>query len=151
MADFFEYEIDGKKYIQRRLVLAQVKQLSELLGQIFLPTDGSMLGIVAALGDKLGRALAIVLIPADTPLQTPDDIKKALQGKDLDKLTSEFDFAVETDMSSLAVEVVNHFLDCNQLSLVFQQIDKLAGKLVGRVNKLAGKMGEIGKMVKQTG
>lgn len=128
MADYHEYTIDGEKYIQRRLALGQTAQLSELLAETYFPTDGNMLGIVAALGGKLSKALAIVLIPAGEPLATSDDIKYALQAKDIEALTKEFDYAVDTDMQSLALKVAEHFLECNHLSLLFDKIGEMMEK-----------------------
>jgi hypothetical protein len=151
MADYFEYEIDGKKYIQRRLVLAQVKQISKLFNNLSLPADGNMLGIVTALGDKLGTALAIVLIPADTPLGTPEAIRNALQKKDLDKLELDMNYAVDTDMQALAVKVVEDFLECNPLSLTFEGMGGIADRIVGKSKGKADSVSKKAVKKKKTG
>ena len=144
--EVFEYEIDGKKYIQRRLVLGQTGQLSELLAQTYFPVDGNMMGIVAALGGKLSRALAIVLIPElsgldeSMSLQTSSGLKHALRSKDIDKLAKEFDYAVETDMQALAMEVVDHFLECNHISSIFDKMGEMMDNATEKMKTVRGKM-----------
>lgn len=113
----FEYEINGKKYYQKPLVLGQVGQLTELLNEISLPSNLSITGLIIAFGNRLAKALSIVLIPEG----------KALKEKNLSEIEDEFG---TTATIEIAFKVIEDFLDCNQLSFVFGRITGLMGKLV---------------------
>ena len=55
------YEIGGKTYTQKPLVLGQVRQLLDLLANVSIPADATAVGLINAIGDKLSLAIAIVL------------------------------------------------------------------------------------------
>lgn len=118
----FNYEINGKRYFQKPLVLGQVGQLTELLKEISLPANLSIAGLITAFGDKLAKALAIVLIPEG----------KALKEKNLQELEDELGAAATIE---IAFKVIEDFLDCNQLSFVFGRITGLMGKLAEEIRK----------------
>lgn len=57
----YEYEIDGVTYIQKPLVLGQLKQLLSLLQRLRIPADTDALGVIMAIGADLPDVLAVVL------------------------------------------------------------------------------------------
>ncbi|MFH2011679.1 MAG: hypothetical protein ABIJ37_03090 [Pseudomonadota bacterium] len=102
----YEYKVDEKTYIQRPLVLGQLKQLIAFLGTLELPAIdinqadvGVFLGI---LGDRIPHALAIVL--------NEDGIK--LQEKNLEAMASEIESTFDLEITIKAVE---DFFDCNPI------------------------------------
>ena len=49
----FKYQIANKTYVQRPLVLGQIRQLLGILKDIDLPKEADPVSIAVALGDKL--------------------------------------------------------------------------------------------------
>jgi len=107
------YTIGGVIYLQRPLVLLQIEQLSGFLATIALPPGTSVVGIVRLLGDRISDALAILLNPAGTEIDQ----------KDLAAIAAELRKHVDIET---AVKVVEDFLSCNPVGLVF---DRLTGAL----------------------
>lgn len=109
----YEYEIDGKKYIQEPLVLGQFEQLMPIMEGKSLVFEGKKtLEIVQALGDKLPRAIAIVL----------KEEGKLLKDKDLDAFEAEVKFAINIDQT---LEVVSHFFLCNPPTSLIEKLTML--------------------------
>jgi len=104
-----EYIIGGKKYIQRPLVIGQLKQLSKLLKDVVISSEVKAAELVEAIGDKLPEALAIVLIPEGV------DIKD----KNIEEIVKELEFQVDIET---AVKIVEDFFDCNQVSSLLKRI-----------------------------
>ena len=57
------YEIGGRAFVQKPLVLGQVEQLLEALRDIPIPPEPTSMGMVLALAGRLPAALAVVLTP----------------------------------------------------------------------------------------
>lgn len=105
----FSYEIGGKKYIQKKLVLGQIEQLVELLPGIRF-TSMDPLAIIGALGTKLANALAIVLIPEGVQLKD----------KDISALAEEIRFTIEPEQT---MEVVRDFFICTPVVSLLEQFN----------------------------
>lgn len=120
-----KYEINGKGYIQKKLVLAQIKPLiSSLEGRNI--DDLSAIGIVHSLGDILPELASIILIPEGV---------KASQ-RDLGAMTEEF--RDELDLET-ALEVAADFLSFNPVSSFFERLKNLTGTIVaGMTTKKTG-------------
>jgi hypothetical protein len=114
----FSYEIGGNKFTQKALVLGQISQLLEVLKGLALPADMSPLGLVAALGGRLPKALAVVL--------NPDGV--AIKDKDLAVLGEHIAFEMEAD---LAIRVIDDFFDCNPLSSTLARLTDLVKRRSG--------------------
>jgi len=114
-----KYEIGGTVYVQRPLVLGQIAQLTALLSGIAVYQGVGPAGLVVALGDRLPRALAIVLSPEGVPAKD----------KDLD--------VIETAMCDAdpltALQAVEDFFTCNPTAAVFE-------KLAGMVKRIRASM-----------
>ncbi|MFH1984121.1 MAG: hypothetical protein ABIL58_19960 [Pseudomonadota bacterium] len=109
------YEIDGRAFEHRPLVLGQLRQLIEVISGMAMPDDMNPLGIVHALGERLPRALAVVLV--DTGCHD-------LAGRDIDELSAFMDNHMEIDA---AVEVAEDFLQLNRVSSLAARLGKLVG------------------------
>jgi len=107
-----EYIIGGKKYIQRPLVLGQVKQLSKLLKDVVISPGDTPVNIIEILGDKLPEAMAIVLTPEG---QTVKD-------KNIEEIAREIEFQLDLET---AVKVVEDFFVCNQISLLWKRVQEI--------------------------
>lgn len=108
------YEIRGKVYIQRPLVLGQIKQLLDIIGDVKV-TEGSVAEVIRVLGDRLPSALAVIL--------TEDGVNP--RTKDIS--------AVVEDMYYMppetALEVIENFLELNPISAWFGRLAAIAEKI----------------------
>lgn len=112
-----KYDIGGKNYSQKPLVLGQLRQLLEILKGVALPANMDTLALVNAMSDRLPAALAVVLIPEGT---------SSLRDKDLDALAAEIEFAISPEQT---LEVVEDFFDCNPLPSLLNKLGMAAGKI----------------------
>lgn len=112
----YEYEIGGKKYIQRPLVLGQVRQLMKLLQGLVFPKDINTIELIALLGDRLPQAIAIVL--------TPDGVN--LKDKDINAIASDLEFEISPETT---IEVIENFFDCNPIPSLLEKVSGMAQKI----------------------
>ena len=112
-----KYTINSKIYTQKPLVIGQLGQLIELLGNIEISAATSVQGIIKILiaTNKLPLALAIALTPEGTKIKD----------KDIAALQEEF-YEVPLETAS---EVISDFFDCNP-------IVSLCEKLSGMIEKI---------------
>lgn len=116
------YTINGKRYIQKPLVLGQIAPLIAILeGRTIM--DLSVQGIMAAFSDILPELFAIILIPDG----------ETAGGKDVKAMEQEFRDEMDIDT---ALEVAADFLYCNPVSSI---AIKLSG-LTGAMRAMAGEM-----------
>lgn len=127
MQEKFTYEIGGKKYTQRALVLGQTRQLKNVIEGIVIPKGIKgmgetelMLAIVGVVGDKLPDALAVVL--------TPEGVE--LKDKDLKALAREIEFAIPPDQ---AFQVIEDFFDCNPIASLLERLSGAIGKIAEKI------------------
>ena len=115
----YRYEINEKKYTQKKLVLGQIGALAQLLASArFMGADP--LSLISSLGELLPQALAIVLVP------------DGMHPADKDLLAMERDL-YEAEPET-ALQVVEDFFDCNPLPSL---LEKIAG-LMEKFNKVTG-------------
>lgn len=127
MDNEFSYEIGGKAYIQRPLVLGQMRQLMTLMdGVIIIPETGAT-GLAAALGDKLSQALAIVLVEEGATL--------SLKDRNIEAIADDLEYTVTLETT---MQVVEDFFICNPIA---SSLERLTGMMIAARRK----------MVKQTG
>ncbi len=110
------YAINGKTYVQRPLVLGQAAQLLALLKGVTLPGEATALGLVAALGERIPDALAIVLTEEG---MSPRD-------KNLSALAEELAFFLPPET---ALEAVDHFFELNPLSSWLSRLAELMTRI----------------------
>ena len=105
----YEYEIDGVTYVQKPLVLGQLKQLLSLLQRLRIPADADALGVIMAVGNDLPELLAVVLVEKGA---SPRD-------KDLAALSERLAFSITMET---ALQVVEDFFACNPVSSLLERI-----------------------------
>jgi uncharacterized protein YqgV (UPF0045/DUF77 family) len=116
----YKYTIGDITYYQKPLVIGQINQLIEILKDTNIPSNLNPLNIIVALGSKVPAVIAVLLHEKD----------KKLKDKDVTNLatTIEFDLKPETTL-----EVVGDFFDCNQISLLLEQMTNTVDKAVKKV------------------
>jgi len=105
------YEIGGKTYIQRPLVLIQHKQIKNVLTGLEIAENFTVLDIIEVLEDRLPQALAVVLT----------EECMSLRDKNLAALADELQYTIQPET---AFEVIEDFFICNPAASLLQ---KLAG------------------------
>lgn len=118
-----QYTINGKIYYQKPLVLAQVYPITKLIDGITI-TELSAEGLVIALGDKLPRAMAIIVTPEGQKVSEKDMV------------ALEQEFAEEMDINT-ALAVAADFLSCNPISSVSKIMVQIVMKILGSVKAQA--------------
>lgn len=119
----FKYTIGDKVYYQRKLVLGQVNQLIDLTKDLEFPNEIDILDIVRILGDKLVKAISIILIPADIP---------HLKNKMLETVVLDISFDLTTEQ---AMVIIEDFFVCNQISLLLKKVEEMMGKIGEEVGR----------------
>ena len=94
------YEVGGKTFIQRPMVLGQAQQLLALLKGLPLPGSFQLMAVMVAVGDKLHDLLAIVLVEKD---------KKPAEKKPEETAA----FLAENLPADMAMDMVADFLSLN--------------------------------------
>ncbi len=122
----FTYEIDGRKFIQRPLVLGQLRQLLSVLKTVEIPGDANAVGLIDACGDRLPEALAIVLTEEGS----------SLKDKNIAALADMLSFSVTPE---LALQVIEDFFSCNPVSSLLE-------RLTGTIARATANLTPIGSM-----
>jgi len=112
----YKNHIGETDYVRRPLVIGQVKQLMDVLGDIILPADIDIPGIIAVLGVRLPYALAVILTEKDTH---PKD-------KDIDGLGESFTYTLET---STAIQAVEDFFVLNPVASLLEKMSGMVDKI----------------------
>jgi hypothetical protein len=116
----YTYEIDGIVYKQEKLKMGQINQIISLLKDVNIPADANAINLITALGDKLPKAIAIVLhVP---------DVK--LKDKDIDILSGELEFEMSPE---LALEIIEDFFDLTPISSLLERVGKTVEKIAERM------------------
>lgn len=123
MANPKKYMIGDKEYIQKPLVLGQVRQLVNLLKRVSLPSQINAGNIVIALGENLPEALAIVLIEEGIPLKD----------KDLAVVQREIEFAVSPEM---AIEIVSDFFTITPIASILGKLSEATGEITKKFTEI---------------
>ena len=126
MEDIKEYEIEGKIYVQKKMVWGQIKQLIEVIKDLRMPDEFNTAVLIAALGEKAPMAMAVIVTEKGC---SPKD-------KDLEKIAEEFQFSMQVET---AVEIIDDFFGFNPTSLWLEK----ALKMVGGMQKLVDHTGSM--------
>ena len=120
-----EYVFNGITYIQRPLVLGQVRQLVNLLEGTSFRRDGGVQAVIEALGGKIGHALAIVLTEKG---ESPRD-------KDLDNLAGELEYVMTPEA---LLQVIDDFFSLNPVSSLFERMAATMENVTGAFGTVTG-------------
>lgn len=127
------YNVKGRVFYQKELVLGQLELLVDLLKNIEFEKGLTNLQILKVLGGKVPRAMAIVLleegmktdkieIKEDGKSMEIDDIQGLIEAEDIKKLTQFF--ANNVDIS-LALKVIIDFFVCTPMTNIMQTLATL--------------------------
>ncbi|HQG81825.1 MAG TPA: hypothetical protein PLU14_00320 [Caldisericia bacterium] len=111
------FTVAGKNYVIKPLVLGQIKQISNLVKGLELPTEIDVASIMDILGNKLPEFVAIVLVEEG---KKPSD-------KNLEELTREIEDNFSLDE---ALGVVEHFFDITPISSPAEKIKNIVEKIM---------------------
>lgn len=115
-----EYQFGGVTYIQRPLVIGQVKQMKDLLVGVEINWSAGIPGIVDALGDKLTRVLAIILT----------ENGKSPRDKDIESLAAELEYAMTPED---LLQVIDDFFTCNPVSSLLERFAAVMENATGKI------------------
>lgn len=103
------YEIGGKTYTQRPLVLGQIRQMIEALRDFTMPANATAADLALLLDDRLPHLMAIVLGVEGV----------SLRDKDVDALAEELRESVPVET---AIRMVDDFFVCNPIASLADQL-----------------------------
>jgi hypothetical protein len=112
----FKYTIGSKVYSQKPVVMGQINQLIEVLKGVNIPAEINVVDIITALGEKLPKAIAVVLHDPDIPLRS----------KDVNLLASDIEFELTPEQT---MEIVEDFFECTPVSLILEKMGKTIEKI----------------------
>lgn len=113
-----EYDIDGRAFVQRPLVLGQVQQLLRALDGMTVPENLSLASLLDSLGGRLYSALAIVITEKGC---SPRD-------KNIEELADKLEWSAGMDT---VMEILDDFFTMNPVSSLLGK----AGKMIGGLNR----------------
>lgn len=131
------YEIGGQRYVQRPLVLGQLRALLAVLEGLELKGGMGALELIETIGDRLPRALAVVLVPEEMSVREAIVEEEAVREREL-----ELDCAITTGQ---CLEVIEDFFGCNPVSSLLERL----GGMLGRVHESMENTGAGARAVQQ--
>lgn len=123
MAQEMEYDLNGTVYVQRPLVIGQVRQLVALLDGLVIPRGASIPELIDALGGKLMPAVAVALTEKG----------KSPRDKDIDSLSGELEFTMTPEQ---LLQVVDDFFGLNPISSIMERIGNLMQNGAGTIGAM---------------
>lgn len=123
MAQEMEYDLNGTVYVQRPLVIGQVRQLVVLLDGLSIPRGASIPELIDALGGKLMPAVAVALTEKG----------KSPRDKDIDSLAGELEFTMTPEQ---LLQVVDDFFGLNPISSIMERIGHLMQNGAGTIGAM---------------
>lgn len=118
------YEIKGRSFYQKELVLGQLELLVDLLKDLGLEKGLTNLQILKSLGGKMPQAMAIVLLEegqSSNRIEIKED-GKPIEVEEIKKLTPFFANNVNI---SLALKVIVDFFVCTPMTNIMQTLATL--------------------------
>lgn len=117
-----KYTIGEKVYVQKPLVLAQLRQLTDILKDVVLPSDLTVGSLVISLGSNIAPAMAVVLTEEGT------DIRK----KNIEEVTSDLEFNMSPNQT---LEVVEDFFVITDISSLIDRFNEMMEKVIENLNQ----------------
>lgn len=131
MKNVKRYEINGKTYLQRSLVLGQIRQLTEAMAGVAIPPGSDFGDVAGMLADRLPHCAAAVL--------QPEGVRH--EDKDLDALAAEF--AEHLDLTT-ADQVIDDFFALTPATVLTRLLGRIQGVFAGmRLGVAAATMGGL--------
>lgn len=111
------YTINDKTYVQRTLVLGQIKQLTEALQGVAIPAGAGVGQVAGLIGDHLPRCAAVILQP------------EGVAHRDKDLAALEAEFAEHLDIVT-ADKVIDDFFALTPAETIARLMGRLRGMFV---------------------
>lgn|GEM_PF-623751 len=108
----FKYEIGGKTYIQRPLVLGQIRQLTAVLRETPVSIFLDEMEMARLLINNAGLAIAVVITEEGTK---PQD-------KDVEQLAKDLEFTMDAETMA---QVVQDFFVCNPVVSIYGRVSEM--------------------------
>ncbi|MEM5790329.1 MAG: hypothetical protein AAGU11_23660 [Syntrophobacteraceae bacterium] len=103
------YEIAGKNYVQKKIVLGQLELLVPILSGLEINAATPVAELVRSLGSALPEAIAVVVV------EEGSDTRSAMQSDALRQRAQDLSWGMDLE---LAVEVVTDFFALNPISSI---------------------------------
>ncbi len=110
--NIFKYEIDGKTYIQRPMVLGQIKQLTTILKEVPVSIFLDEMEMAKLLINNVGLAIAVVITEEGTKPRE----------KDIEQLARDIEFTMDAET---LVQVVQDFFVCNPVASIYGKLSEM--------------------------
>lgn len=123
------YDVGGKKFVQRKLVWGQAKQLIKEIEGVELPSDFVPKDVIKVLETKLPKLIAIVLIPEG----------ESARAKNNEAMLEFFEWEMSLDQT---MEIIEDFFVCNPIPLWLDKVGSGMTKMTVDFGKSSEK--EIG-------
>lgn len=114
------YEIGGATYVQRPVVLGQLRELAPLVSGMAAEMEPSATGILAAIGGKVPEALAVVLV------EDGANLREAMEEERRKERAATLEWVVDPET---AFEVIADFFECNPTSSLSEKLGNLTKRL----------------------
>jgi hypothetical protein len=112
----FKYEIGGRIFYQKPLVLGQSKQLISILKKLELPYVLNVSSLILTLGDKIAGVIAILMVEEGVSLK--------------DKKVDEIQDIIEENLTiEQTIKVIEDFFDCNPIASISEAVIGLTEKV----------------------
>ncbi|GMU26377.1 MAG: hypothetical protein AMXMBFR16_12820 [Candidatus Uhrbacteria bacterium] len=128
------YTIGNKTYVQKPLVLGQVKQLMDIIRGVVIPEAVTIPALMDLFGDRLSLALAVVITEEGNPAKD----------KDIEAVAMEIEYEI---MPEQILEIIEDFFFINRIALLFQ---KGATVIKGIQERMTGLSSSVSSSVKET-
>lgn len=119
------YEIGGKTYIQRPIVLGQFAELAPMLSGLTISTQDSA-KLIADLGSNLPRVMAVVLV------EEGKSLPEAFRSEAIQARANHLAWNVQPEQ---VIEVVEDFFECTPVSSISTRLGAMMQKLKADTGK----------------
>lgn len=118
------YEIKGRSFYQKQLVLGQLELLVDLLKDVELEKGLTNLGILKTLGGKMPRAMAIVLFEEGSKIEKIE-VEENWKTIEVQEIKKQTEFFANNVNIVLALKVITDFFVCTPMTEIMQTLASL--------------------------
>lgn len=132
----YRYEIGDKTYIQRPLVLGQIKQLSNVLDSVSISMLTNEMEMARLLLDNVAPVIAVVITEEG----------KSPQDKNIDELAEALEFTMDAETMA---QVVQDFFACNPVASIYGKVSQMVN-LMKKTPQATGSTGSVSSSPEET-
>jgi len=123
----YDYNIKGRKFYQKQLVLGQLELLIDLLKDMGLEKGLTNIQILSVIGSKMPRVMAIALYEegkSDIKIETKT-LEGILKKQEVDEIKELSSFFANSVDITLAIKVITDFFVCTPIGEVISVLARL--------------------------